>query len=450
MNKYIITILTLMIGLSLISPSPAFAQNDCFGCVEEQCDQAKEIIKQNHQIYENEIMRMVSEEFRKHRRWLRNVFFQTQLLPAMAQFSRQMTAVAMHQTFAIGQLFDAENKLKTQRAMQTLKIQAHNDYHPSDGLCTFGTSVRSLASSDQNNHFNKAALATKQLDRHVGKGYTPGFGSPDHDIAARWEVFTKNYCDPKNNGWLPQNAAKTGLQTICQSAPDPQRANIDIDYLRLISEPRTLDIDFTNTTKTKTETDILSLSKNLYGHDLLTRQFPKGGMKTKANQALYLETRALAAKRQVAEDSFNAIVTMKSSGSPDMSNKSGGSQSADTSKYLYQILKELGVSDQPGSGSNPGNQSAAEELLGKDPSYYAQLEVLAKRIYQSPDFYVNLYDRPANIKRKSVALLAIERMMDQALLESQLRQEMSVSVLLNTTLETEEWNKIQRELSPKE
>ena len=73
-------------------------------------------------------------------------------------------------------------------------------------------------------------------------------------------------------------------------------------------------------------------------------------------------------------------------------------------------------------------------LIGENPSYYSQLEVLAKRIYENPDFYANLYDSPANISRKSVAMKAVEMMVDRALFESELRQEMIMSVLLTGEL----------------
>ena len=77
------------------------------------------------------------------------------------------------------------------------------------------------------------------------------------------------------------------------------------------------------------------------------------------------------------------------------------------------------------------------EYIGERPSYYAQLELLAKKIYQNPDFYANLYDKPANVARKGVALKAIELMLDRAIYESQLRREMATSVLLATKLRYE-------------
>lgn len=55
----------------------------------------------------------------------------------------------------------------------------------------------------------------------------------------------------------------------------------------------------------------------------------------------------------------------------------------------------------------------------------------------NPDFYAHLYDSPANVSRKKVAMKAIELMLDRAIYESQLRKEMSVSVLLASRLRSE-------------
>ncbi|MFP4098408.1 MAG: hypothetical protein ACLFU1_06450 [Alphaproteobacteria bacterium] len=56
-------------------------------------------------------------------------------------------------------------------------------------------------------------------------------------------------------------------------------------------------------------------------------------------------------------------------------------------------------------------------------------------MYESPRFFARLYDTPANIQRKSVAMKAIELMLDRALFESELRQEMLLSVMLSTSLD---------------
>ncbi|MCB1562971.1 MAG: hypothetical protein KDJ75_05290, partial [Alphaproteobacteria bacterium] len=127
---------------------------------------------------------------------------------------------------------------------------------------------------------------------------------------------------------------------------------------------------------------------------------------------------SVLAKRSVAENSFNAITSMKATGT-------GGSRD-----FLAALLEELGVGT---TGSPPD----IDKLLGQDssgnpinPSYYAQMEILTKKIYQNPDFYTNLYDTPANVDRKGVALQAIALMQKFDMFKSYLRSEANLSVLL--------------------
>ena len=181
---------------------------------------------------------------------------------------------------------------------------------------------------------------------------------------------------------------------------------------------------------------IMALGNNLYGHNVLTRTVGSEKLRYTEFQHLYMALRSVAAKRSVAENSFNAIVGMKAEGSttqgmlPPVNN--------DTWKYLGAILTELGI---------PENE--IKLMVGKKPSYYAQLEILSKKIYQNPNFFANLYDTPANIKRKSVALKAIELMLDRAIYESQVRQEMVTSVLLSSRLR-QPLNDVNEELQPGE
>ncbi|MDB2682774.1 hypothetical protein N9Z27_00805 [Alphaproteobacteria bacterium] len=422
--------------------------NRCTGCVEKQCKDAERILGGeegeeggNHEIYENAIMAEFSFEMDKHRKWLRNTFFQEHILKAMMQMTEQLSAVAMHQTMMFGQFIDAKSQLETQRLHQELQVAAHNDYQPSEDFCYFGTNVRSLADTEEKMRYNVTAIGKTQMARHLGTFHTAGAQSRDQDKAARWDHFTQTYCDPKDNNWV---RAETGLGLACKrnTPGDKLRTNIDIDYARMIEQPRTLNVDFTNKTAAtgvqqvrfqqenneSDEEDILAMSYNLYGHDVLTRKLAPRNLTRQEYQHLYIALRSVAAKRNVAEHSYNSIISLKAKGNDEMSEGEG---SPNTQAFLEAVLAELGVSNQPGAN---GGASEAEKLLGKNPSYYAQLEVLTKMIYQNPDFYANLYDKPANIARKSAALLAIERMLDQALLESQLRQEMSTSVLLASKL----------------
>ncbi len=358
-----------------------------------------------HEAAEVAMLAAIKLAFEAHEQWLVNVFFKQYILPTMQNMTQQLNVVTMHQTAMMGMFLDAKQQLETQRLFQELQVEAQRDYQPSEDFCWFGTAARSLSATESASHYKAAALDARQMKRHLrNKDIVTSF-SPDQDKLARFEQFKKNYCSPSDNNY---NGKGTGMEPVCQTAGP--RPNMDIDFTRLIEDRRTLDVSFAGGAVKPDEEDVLALGNNLYGHKTLERYDLGGGS---ASQNLYLALRALTAKRNLAENSYNSIVALKSSGSDDMSG------AANTSKYLGAILTELGVPKED-----------IEGMIGKNPSYYAQLEVLAKKIYQNPDFFANLYDTPANVARKSVALKAIDLMLDRAIYESQLRQEMITSVLL--------------------
>lgn len=342
----------------------------------------------------------ITAQFKLHQTWMVDTFFKQYLLPAMMMMTEQLTTVAMQQMFIVGGFFDAKQQLETQRLFQQLQAQAHKDYHPSEGVCEFGTAARALGASDRKAEFNMIALSQHSMQRQLlsNKG-SSGVGTAG-DISDRVEKFKTTYCDPADNN--------SGLDTMCGSGGAAERRNKDVDYTRMIEAPLTLKVDFTSgSTASADEEDVLAMSKNLYAHTLF-RTLPETYLKTGKNQEKYLDGRAVMAKRSVAQNSFDAIVGMKSEGS-------GGS-----SAFLGAILKELAMPD-----------DEIKDVLGSEkPSYFAQMELLTKKIYQNPDFYTNLYDKPVNVARKGVAMQAIQLMQDRDLYRSQLRTESMLSVLL--------------------
>ncbi len=408
--------------------TPVWAQ--CYGCVEEQCEGATKALPPHHEKGEKEILEKWTEQFVCYRHWLVgneeggkcdkfnnkfSKFFRQHVLNGMTIMTEQMSAVGMQQMMMVGQFFDAKTQLESQRLFQELQVEAHKDYQPSEDFCWFGTNTRSLAATEQKVKYNKLAMSAAQMTRQLGKAHASGAQSQDHDKASRWEQFTNVYCDPKDNNWTAPN---TGLFFACnkKNAPTaPRRVNADVDFGRLIEEPRTLNVDFTNQTQTNDEVDVLALGNNLYGHNVLTRNAAQKLLQYQEYQHLYMALRSVAAKRAVAQNSYDSIVSMKAAGSDDISGQQGAAP------FMKAIYAELGI---------PAKE--IEDLIGKNPSYYTQLEMLSKKIVQNPDFFSNLYDKPANIKRKEVALQAVDLMLDRAVLESELRQEMALSVLLSS------------------
>lgn len=380
----------------------------------------------------NVVNPFTTNQFVQHRDWIVNTLWANNILPAMMMMADQLSAVAMHQTAIIGTFFDAKQQLETQRTLQKIRARAHKDYHPSTGMCEFGSTVKSLAASERKSELAAHVMAQRFQDRMLGNANTSAVKGPGNDKASRLKQFAEKFCDPMD--------FDGALKTLCThgggvGGTKPQRLNKDIDFLRTVMDPWTLNVDFSDNKATDEEEEILALADNLYGHEVFERISaaslkPEGSQDAELPDSLesYMDARAALAKLSVAENSFNAITSMKAAGEK-------GSRD-----YLEAIMKELGIDD-----ANPADLPDMKRLLGFDgnendnpeigPSYYAQMEVLTKKIYQNPDFYTNLYDKPANVDRKMVAMQAIGLMQKFDMYKSQLRKEASLSVLLELAVD---------------
>lgn len=378
--------------------------------------------------HHNQIRTEVTSQFATLQRWMMTQFFSEQLLPALMLMAEQLTVVGMYQVEIIGAFLDAKHQLETQRLFQQLTAKAHKDYHPSEGMCTFGTTVRSLAMSDRKSNIAQTALASRMMQRQNLSGDGLSTQGEDSDIRARLATYIATYCDAADN----QNY----LNTLCKTpVPDPARRNIDIDYTRNVESRLTLDMEFADipppgggsnnpnptTTVTPDEQDVFALGANLFAHNLPHpidgTKFGKAPDKVRTSAAeKYLDLRAVYAKRSVAQNSFAALVAMRTAGD------------AESAPYVKAVMRELGVS----------NPQEIDQLLGKNPSYFAQMEVLTKKLYQNPTFYTELYDKPVNVERKGAALQAIGLMQDRDLYNSLLRSEAVLSVLLEVELQREQ------------
>ena len=363
----------------------------------------------------------ITEEFKKHREWMVKVLFEAHILPALMLFAEQITAMAMHQVVAIGTLLDAKHQLETQRVFQSMMAQAHKDYHPSEGMCTFGTATRSLAASDRNMDLTAMAISNRVLQRELLSGEAVAGNGRTSDYLSRIKQFVELYCDKADNG--------KGLQLLCPAGSrDRKRVNNDINYTALFDAPLTLKLDFTeegdadhsanmhSSDLSADEEDIFALSANLYAHNVaptMPQAFLTGDDNTVNERGTnhYLNIRAIAAKRSVARNSFSAIAAMKSQGEKEVQ------------PYLYAIMKEFGM-----------DETEIKKYLGERPSYYAQMEILTKKLYQNPVFYADLYDKPVNVERKTASMQAIELMQRRDIYRSVLRSEAVLSVMLETAL----------------
>lgn len=247
--------------------------------------------------------------------------------------------------------------------------------------------------------------------------HTAAAGGGNSDKQSRMEQFRRRYCDARDNN--------EGYLMVCGSANAARVATInkDIDYTRTVDAHRTMNIDFTDSALTEDEEDVMALASNLYAHEMMPRiaetQYNNADNNAR-NDSLrqLLDQRQIIAKRSVAEHSYNTIVGMKAQSAPG-NNAADQIDSTDTAGYMRVLLQQVGM-----------NPDQITQFLGERPSYFTQMEVVTKKAFQLPTFYADLYDKPANVDRKKVALQAVGLMQDFDTWQSYLRTESLLSVLL--------------------
>ena len=324
---------------------------------------------------------------------------------AFMHMTSQLSTLMVQQVQAVGTFFDAKHQLETQRLMQQKFAEANKDYHPSKQMCEVGTFVRNLADSEKRADLTKTTMAQSMLTRALVSGDNKtSILTGDDDTRLR--SYMERFCNTEDN--IADN------KELCGSSAPAKQINADINFTQTVDAPLTLDVNLLDNNSTFQETTLFTFLDYIFMHDT----FPwVNGSKVMKNQFIgpYQEMRSLVAMRSVAQNSFAQIIGQKTQG-PDVAENS-------VAPFLKSLMKEMGM-----------EPDDIEERIGKHPSYYAQMEILTKKIYQHPEFIANLYDKPANVKRIRAAMTAIKLMQDRDIHEALLRREMLMSMLLELKL----------------
>ncbi len=340
---------------------------------------------------------------------------------ALMLMADQLSAVAMQPVHMIGSFLDAKDQMEVQRKHQELKAVAVKDYHPSEQMCRIGSYARSLAAVEEKSiHdqivLNDVLMETAENRRNMGTAL-----GAESDIKNRLQQFKRIYCDPNDNN--------KALELLCDhgaaqpGAANQARMNKDIDYARTVELPYTLDIDFTNDVLSDEETDVVALGRNLYWTDA----FSFVSEERLQENAEYLQrSRQHMALNNLAHSSYSKLISMKARSPAAPAGVEPGWA------YMKTMLRSLI------RGANAAAiDTNIENMFGENPSYHAQMEVLTKKIYQNPDFYTNLYDKPANIDRINASLEAISLMQQRDHYEAALRHELLLSGMVEQELITD-------------
>lgn len=414
LKKFVLslTFIGLVISATVtITPKPANAAICCVGCCSCLSTLIPEDLSQWIQNWININMHIYLELLLHQMMWFDWEYWQMYVLPAFMMMGEQLSAVGTQQMMIIGTFLDAKEAMETQRDLQVLHAKAHKDYHPSLEMCEFGTRVKTMAATERKGEMTKTIMSERFIDRMTSNSGGVSSGNSGDD-SNRLKQYIENYCNVYDFGNKNDMFCSGHINPTTMTTAQRNRLNKDIDYVKTIYRPWTLDVDFTNAAASADKEDVTAMAANLYGYEGFIGVDPQALANSPRNtpnslQRAYLDMRAVIAKESVAESSFNSLVALKSAGT-------AGSQT-----FLRNYLEQLGIPS-----------AEAQELIGANPSYYAQMEILTKKAYQGSAFYTNLYDTPANVERKGVAMQAIGLMQKFDLLKSNLRTEASLSVLL--------------------
>ncbi len=347
--------------------------------------------------------------------YYKNQFEQQGLKPMADSLRNQVITSAM----MVGAFLDGYSENAALANLQSLSANTLRDYQVSDSICKFGTLSRSLAATEAKANAQQLVLSEIGLARNLGTQFSSAATGRGRDNNSRLYSFVAFYCDTRDNN--------RGLSSICKALTDPLAPrdveyNRDVDFTRTLDDKETLNINLTDNTLTRDENAVISLGKFLYGHRLDTKRItPSIINESHGSIERYALVRSIIARRAAAQNSFNAIVAMKS----------GGSGASKT--YMQSVLSNLGMSSSEISkylnGQYLGTPKAGYDDA-KEPSYYAQMDILTKRLYQDPAFYANLMDTKANVERISASLDALDLAQGRDIYKSTSRSEMLMAILL--------------------
>lgn len=316
------------------------------------------------------------------------------------QWSDQTRDAIVDQAMMIGAFIDGRSTNASLSLLGKLNARALNNYQPSDTICKFGTLSRSLASSETLLDVNKKVFGEIIFDRNSQAKNTL-YGEASRGMIGNLNDFKTKYCEEVDGG--------NGLAGYCNSAKSTPDLffNRDVDFTRVFDVPLTLDVNYSDSTLTDQEEMMIALFQNLSLRDPDYGMESGQSLKKQRKTDDFQDLNQILAVRQLVGNTFANQVAMKSKGN-------GASSS-----YMQKVLTKLGLTS-----------AESKKLIGDQPSYYAQMEVLTKKLYQDPAFFANLYDTPENVDRQKVAMMAVSLMQERDLLDSLKRKELLLSGLL--------------------
>lgn len=387
----------ILVGIVALILIPQSAQANC------KCDPTVVAL---HIRTQQNVKQFIDNEYRKHKNFLEQKFWKEKLEPALQKYTQQEVMTTQEKTKAEAAVADAAIANNTAAALGEQQAENALTYQANPQVCGVATGVRSLAEAGSKSQDVVAETMMASVDRRLAIDVPAGKSPQEADTDTRRDVFTKRFCNP--------DAWGGAMRSICKKAGDLM--DRDIAYRDTVDAPWTLNIrpDYASKARrewTEDEVAVDALRTNLFGHQLFPRP-TKAEFENRDVQIGYMNQRALEAKRNVAQYSFDTLVGQKAAGSPA------------AKEWLEASLTKLGL--------QMDDETRAK--IKDEPSYYAIMEVLTKRMYQDPNFYANLLQPGPQVAQTQASLQAVGLMQMRDVYESMLRSELILSLIVEMEL----------------
>ena len=346
----------------------------------------------------NSVRNAIIDEVKKHQDWLVSDFWGKNVEPAIIKATGDIESFVLGNAALDGNVIEAQSNIDGIRNFQEQAADSLVSSGTSEAICRFGSLSKSLAASDTKVQAKVLQLSQASLDRELLKKGQKSADGTTQDLVSRYETFKKKFCDVKSYG---------ETFSFCSKADD-YLTNLDIDYTRLVDTQATI--------SDAEDVGVIPLMNNLFSpetFDVVAPDLLKPDSTSANARDLYMDHRALIAKRSVAQNTFQNIVARRSQGT-------GGSM-----ENMKALLKNMGIAE----------DSEVVRYLTDKPSYHSQMDVLTKRIYQDADFFKNLMDNPTNLARQYAAMQSFGLMQQRDIYDSAQRAEVLLSLIVELELE---------------
>ena len=300
---------------------------------------------------------------------------------------------------------DVPNALETLDKIHGADIKAHRDFSPYEPLCKAGTLSSNMTASRVRGTVATEMLNGQMMDLELARSdpkVAQGRLSRKRNQVATYRNF---HCSASDNGGQNKN--------FCGKNVKPENINMDINAYETLIKPLTISVDPFDSELTDEEVNFTALVENLIVPES-NIYAPPGVMMYETVLSAYQDVRSVAAMRGLVRNSILSYA----------GRKMGIKQEDDSiAPFAEAALKDMGM-----------DKEDIIELIGKNPSYEAQMALVTQMQFENPDFYVDISTDPAKVAKAKAMMMAFKNLQTAEMRKSAERSALLSSVWLELRL----------------